>query len=139
MERERKRGWEGVGSLAPILILISRDQQFIGHNIFQCLIHISMAPLGATQTLFPRKGEFWITLKPLEHHVVLTVLVPGAAQASPLVEKHPLASVSTSVGKSNGVHAHVSQGSKTFSCRGFYLTVEKQGVFLGKKNPTDFS
>lgn len=51
MERERKRGWEGSGILAPVLALTPREQQLVGHNIFQCLIRISMAPLGATQTL----------------------------------------------------------------------------------------
>lgn len=55
-----------------------------------------MAPFAATQTSYPKKGEFWIPLKPLEHLEHLLAL--GAAQASQplqtLVEKHPLASVS---------------------------------------------
>lgn len=110
-EGRGKEGGEGLGP-APILTPISRDQQLVGHNIFQCLIHISTAPLAATQMLYPKKGEFWITLKPLEHCVLLTLWALGAAQASQpqqrLVEKYPLASVSTSVGKNNGVHAHIS-------------------------------
>lgn len=64
-----RRGWGGVGSLGPVFTLISRDQHLVGHNIFQHLIHISMAPLGAPQTLYLKKGEFWIALKPLEHYV----------------------------------------------------------------------
>lgn len=63
-EGRGKEGGEGLGP-APILTAISRDQQLVGHNIFQCLIHISTAPLAATQMLYPKKGEFWITLKPL--------------------------------------------------------------------------
>lgn len=69
--------------------------------------------------------------------MLVAPLALGAARAPQslqrLVEKHPLASVSTFVGKNNGVHAHISQGTKTFSSRGFYLTVEKQELLLGKK------
>lgn len=70
--------------------------------------------------------------------MLVALLALGAARApQPLqrvVGEHPLASVSTFVGKNNGVHAHISQGTKTFSGRGFNLTVEKQELFLRKKN-----
>lgn len=81
-------------------------------------------------------------MKPLEHlGVLLTLLALGAAPQplQRLVEKHPLSSVSTSVGKNNDVHALISQGSKTPSGRGFNLPVEKHELFLGKRTKLIFN
>lgn len=61
-----KEGWKRGGeeiemgkSIFEVLPLfwhmMPREQQLVGHNIVQGLIHISMAPLGATPILYTEK------------------------------------------------------------------------------------
>lgn len=58
-----EEGWWGdidgesiFGALPLFRHMMPREKQSLGHNIVQCLIHISMAPLGAMEILYPEKG-----------------------------------------------------------------------------------
>lgn len=58
-------GWWGdidgesiFGALPLLWHMMPSEQQVVGRNIVQCLIHASVAPLGATQMLYPEKEHF---------------------------------------------------------------------------------